>query len=192
MYTESFGLGLTSLLNIWSHIATVPACSSDTLTNVLPHRNTMLQTQDMIPHPVTVYRRRANLSLCYPLIWNVTLEYTTTHINVLVETRPGNLSQPSMHTSERSTDSDMVVACRKLSKKYRTNRFLNPGPVVCESITLSARPQLLLYRIYNFFNYILCTWRALKQFNVCAWTYLFFYYVKTSKTHSLFNCNYIC
>ena len=35
-------LGLTSLLNIWGHIATVPACSSGTLTNVLPHRNAML------------------------------------------------------------------------------------------------------------------------------------------------------
>ena len=34
-------LGLTSLFNIWDHITTVPACNSGTLTNVLPHRNTM-------------------------------------------------------------------------------------------------------------------------------------------------------
>ena len=33
-------------------------CSSDTLTNVLQHRNAMPQTQDMTPHPVTVYRHR--------------------------------------------------------------------------------------------------------------------------------------
>ena len=60
------------------HIMTVPACSSGTLTNVLPHRNAMPQTQDTTPHPVTVYRHRANLSLSYPLMWNVTLEYTAT------------------------------------------------------------------------------------------------------------------
>ena len=48
-----FVLGLTSLLNIWGHITTVSACSSGTLTNVLPHRNAMQQTQDMTPHPVT-------------------------------------------------------------------------------------------------------------------------------------------
>ena len=67
-------LGLTSLWNIWGHITTVPACSSGTLTNVLPHRNAMPQTQDTTPHPVTVYRHGADLSLCYPLMWNVTLE----------------------------------------------------------------------------------------------------------------------
>ena len=33
------------------HITIVPACSSSTLTNVLPHRNAMPQTQDMTPHP---------------------------------------------------------------------------------------------------------------------------------------------
>ena len=49
--------GLTSD-NIWGHIATVPTCSSRTLTNVLPHWNAMPQTQDMTPHPVTEYRQR--------------------------------------------------------------------------------------------------------------------------------------
>ena len=34
---------------------TVTACSSGTLTNVLPHRSVMPQTQDMTPNPVTVY-----------------------------------------------------------------------------------------------------------------------------------------
>ena len=61
-------LGLTSFLKIRGHIATVPTCSSGTLTNVLPHRDAMPQTQDMTPHPVTVYGHRANLSLCYPLM----------------------------------------------------------------------------------------------------------------------------
>ena len=94
-------LGLTSLWNIWGHITTVPACSSGTLTNVLPHRNAMPQTQDTTPHPVTVYRHGADLSLCYPLMWNVTLEYTATHFNVLGETRPGNPS-PTFHTYQRT------------------------------------------------------------------------------------------
>ena len=64
----------------------VSACSSDTLTNVLPHRNAMPQTQDMTPHPVTVNRHGADLSLCYPLMWNVTLEYTAIHLNVFGKT----------------------------------------------------------------------------------------------------------
>ena len=94
-------LGLTSLWNIWGHITTVPACSSGALTNVLPHRNAMPQTQDTTPHPVTVYGHGADLSLCYPLVWNVTLEYTATHFNVLGETRPGN-PFPTFHTHQRT------------------------------------------------------------------------------------------
>ena len=42
---------------------TVPTCVSGTLTNVLPHRNAMLQTQDITPHPVTVYRHGGDLCL---------------------------------------------------------------------------------------------------------------------------------
>ena len=96
-----FVLRLTSFLNIGGHFTTVPACSSGTLTNVLPHRNAMPQTQDMTTQPVTVYRHGADLSLCYPLMWNVTLEYTITHFNVLGETRPENPS-PTFHTHQRT------------------------------------------------------------------------------------------
>ena len=92
-------MGLTSLLNIWGHIAMVPACSSGTLTNVLPHRNAMLQTQDMTPHPVTVYRHGADL------MWNITVEYAATHFNVFGQTRSGNLST---HTSERSNSMMLI------------------------------------------------------------------------------------
>ena len=67
----------------------------------LPHRNAMPQTQDTTPHPVTVYRHGADLSLCYPLTWNVTLEYTATHFNVLGETRPGNPS-PTFYTHKQT------------------------------------------------------------------------------------------
>ena len=58
----------------------VPACGSGTLTNVLPHWNAMPQTQDMTPRPVTVYRHGADLSLCYPLMLNITLEAITTYL----------------------------------------------------------------------------------------------------------------
>ena len=78
---------------------------------------------------------------------NVTLEYTTTHFNVLGQTQPGNPS-PTSHTHQRTLNSIMhavmVVFSRKLSRKNRTNRVLNTGHVVCESITLSACRQLLL------------------------------------------------
>ena len=99
-----------SLLNIWGHIATVPACGSGTLTNVLPHRNAMPHTQDMTPHPVTVYRHRADLSLCYPLMWNVTPEYTitTTHFNVLGK-NPIGISFPDLpHTPANAQLCDAV------------------------------------------------------------------------------------
>ena len=103
-----------SLLNIWGHITTVPACNSGTLTKVLPHMNAMPQTQDMTPHPITIYRHRADLSLCYPLMWNVTLEYTTTHFNVLGETRPGN-PPPVMFLGvmkhSQTLDSGKLVQC---------------------------------------------------------------------------------
>ena len=85
-----FCLGLTSLLYIWGHIATVPTCSSGTLTNVLPHKNVMPQTHDMTPHPVTVYIHGANQSLFYPLMWDGKLEYTPTHFYVFGKTRSGN------------------------------------------------------------------------------------------------------
>ena len=100
-------LCLTALLNIWGHITTVPACSSDTLTNVLPHRNVIPQTQYMTPHPVTVYRHGTDLSIFYQLMWNVTLECTTTHFNVSGQTRSLNPS-PTFHT-QRGTLNFMML-----------------------------------------------------------------------------------
>ena len=81
--------GLMPLLNILSHIATMPGFSSGTQ---VCHAAQV----DMTPHPVTVYRHGANLLLCYPL----TLEYTTTHFNILGQTRLGNHS-PTFHTHQR-------------------------------------------------------------------------------------------
>ena len=57
----------------------MPACSSGTSMNVLPQRNAMPQTHEMTPHPVTLYKHWANMSLCFPLMWNVKLEYLATY-----------------------------------------------------------------------------------------------------------------
>ena len=127
--------GFIVTLNIWGHIATVPACSPDTLINVPPSRNAMPQTQDTTHHPVTVYRYEADLSLCFPLMWNVTLEYTSTHFNVLGQTRPENPT-PTLHTHHWTLNYMMVLVSRKLGRKYRNNRVLNPCPMVCESTWL--------------------------------------------------------
>ena len=55
--------GFKSLLNICGHTTMGPACRSGTLTNVLPHRNAMPQTQDMTPHPITLYRHGAYVAV---------------------------------------------------------------------------------------------------------------------------------
>ena len=84
-------------------------------------RNAMMQTQDMTPHPVTVYRHWADLSSWYPLMWNVTLEYTTTDFNILGET-PDPIGKSFPNLSHRPVnaqlyDADMVVASQKLGRK---------------------------------------------------------------------------
>ena len=98
----------------------VPACSSDTLTNVLPHRNVMPPTQDMAPHPVTVCRHGVDLSLCYPLMWNVAMEYTATHLSWVTPDLE-ILPRSSTHTSERfmigDRDSYNVFKCQAISPK---------------------------------------------------------------------------
>ena len=89
-----FGLvcwGLTSLLNIWGHITTVPACSSSTLTNVLPHMNAIMQTQDMTPYSVMVYRHRADLSLCYLIFIDVELHMGMHNYPAICVRRRGEL-----------------------------------------------------------------------------------------------------
>ena len=82
-------------------------------------------------------------------MWNVTLElYTTTHYNVWGQTQSGN---PSTHTSKRSTLRCSVIAgvglvSQELVRKCTVSTKY-PGPVVCESIMLSARPQWLSLEI---------------------------------------------
>ena len=95
---------------------TVLACSRSTLTY------TMLQTQDMTPHPVTVYRHRANLSLSYSLMWNITLEYTATHFNVLGKTQPGK-SSPTSPTHQRKCSTLCCYGGGQLEAKEKIPGF---------------------------------------------------------------------
>ena len=69
-----------------------------------------------------------------------------------------SLDLPHTPATAQPYDAVMVVVSRKLGRKYHnyTNRVLNPRPVVFESMTLSACPQLLPFyeirgsRISNF------------------------------------------
>ena len=58
--------------------------------------------------PVSGYKHRADLSLCFPLMWNITLEYTTTHFNVLGQTRSWNPSS-TFHTHQRTLNFMMLI-----------------------------------------------------------------------------------
>ena len=107
-----FFVGFNVALTSAGHIATVPACNSGTLTNVLPHWNAMPLTQGITPHSVTVYRHRADLSLCYPFLWNIVLENTATHFNVLGQIKQGNPS-PTFHTrTNAQLYNFMMLLCR--------------------------------------------------------------------------------
>ena len=54
-------------------------------------------------HPTTVYRHGADLSMCYPIMWNVTLEYKLLILMSWVRLKREILPRTSTQTSERST-----------------------------------------------------------------------------------------
>ena len=70
---------------------------------MLPHRITMPQAQGMTPHPVTVYRHRADLSLCYPY-WCGTSHWNRQLPILMSSVRPdrGIFRRPSTLKSERA------------------------------------------------------------------------------------------
>ena len=138
----------------------------------------MPQTQGTTPHPVTVYRHMT-MSLCHPLMWNATLEYTTTHFNVLGQavTRPRN-PPSTFHTHQRTLnfivfmyDVVMVVLSHKLGRKCIVPNVMNPGHVVCESITLS-RCFLYQYLYQRMTKWSACPLSHTIQYNL--------YYVQIS------------
>ena len=55
------------------------ACKQS-VADMLPHWNAMLQKQNMTPNPVTVYRYGADLSMCYQMMWNITFEAPTSFL----------------------------------------------------------------------------------------------------------------
>ena len=72
--------------------------------------------------------------------WNTQLPFLMSWVRPEWEMLPRSSTHPSKH----STDSGMVVVSWKLGRKFSISRVLNPVPVVCESITQSARLQLLI------------------------------------------------
>ena len=61
------------------------------------------------------------VSLCYPLMWNATLEYTPTHFNVSGQTRSGNPSRPSIPhipANAHLFDANVVVVSQKLGRDF--------------------------------------------------------------------------
>ena len=93
-----------------------------TLTNVLPHKNAADTVHDIPPRHdtlMTVYRHRADLSLCYPFMWSVTVEYTNTNFNVLgkIPIWKSFPDRPHPPANSQLYDANMVVVCRKLGRK---------------------------------------------------------------------------
>ena len=74
---------------------TVSACSSGTFTQEY-------HTAD------TIYRHSADMSLSYPLMGKVTLEYTTNHFNVLDDIQLGNPSL-TFHTHQQTLNLMMLL-----------------------------------------------------------------------------------
>ena len=93
---------LTSLWNIWGHIATVSYWSSGTLTNVVPHRNAA-DTGDDPPPPCHSIQTQG-LTCCYAIhwcgmsCWNIQLPILMSWVRPYQEILP----RPFTHTSERS------------------------------------------------------------------------------------------
>ena len=56
-----------------------------------------------------IYIQRADPSLCYPLMWNVTLEYITNHFNVLGHIQIGNSSPTVQHIPANAQIDDAVI-----------------------------------------------------------------------------------
>ena len=101
--------GLDIAVHFLGPNATVPACSSVSLTIMLPHWNAMLQTQHRTPILVTIYRHLANLSLQCSLIWNITPEATT--IVFMSSVRPDQETLPSSSTQKANVLLQCYYGC---------------------------------------------------------------------------------
>ena len=112
----------------------VLACSSGTLTNVLPHRNAMPQTHDTSPRHSIQTQGRPVVVLSIDVERHSGIHYYRPDLKEI-------LPSASTHTSERCYGGSQSVVWYKV---HHTCRFLNPGPMMCESITLYVHTRLLL------------------------------------------------
>ena len=120
--------GLTSILNIWGQIVAVVLWPMSSHIEMPCRRHRTW-------HPsVTVYRHKTGLSLCYPLIWNVKLEYTASHFNVLGETRSGN-SSLTFHIHQQTLNFMMLLWWLSVRSSVESIPYApSLEPVVCASI----------------------------------------------------------
>ena len=121
----------------------MPDCNSGILSIELPHRNAMLQTHDMTPYPTTGYRHRDDL-MCFTLILDVTLKATITRFNVIVQTQPKILSQPSYNEVKiLPVSTAMMTSSRKCTIYIPYSCKVQPamGPVACKSNMLYPLSQ---------------------------------------------------
>ena len=120
LHTCNIYLGFTSPLNILGHIATVFTCRSCAMTNVLPHKNAMPQTQDMTPHPVTVYRHptdcRCAIHRHGTLHWNTQLPILMSWVRPDREILPRR--SPHTPANAQLYDNDIVNVSQKLDRKF--------------------------------------------------------------------------
>ena len=130
----------------------VAACTSGTLTTPLECHNADTGHDTPPHHDMYMY--------CYPLMWKVTLEYTTSP-NLMSWVRPDQEILPDLPHTPANAQVMRLWCCYGGSQKFGRKRtalaVLNLGPVECESITLYARPQLLLFSSlgYQFYYIVL-------------------------------------
>ena len=102
-------VGLTSLLNIWGHITTVPACSSGTFTNELSQKCHAADTgHDTQPYHSIQTQGRPIVVLSIDVERHTGIHNYGTHFNVLGQTRSRNPS-PNFHTHQRMHNSMMLI-----------------------------------------------------------------------------------
>ena len=100
---------------------------------------------ETIPYTVTVYRHGTHLTFSYPLMCNVKLEYTTTHLVYWVIPDRVIHPRPVTHAANALLYIAVIVASSQtLGRKPAVPSEWRKSDVTCESSTLSARPQLLL------------------------------------------------
>ena len=120
----------------------------------------MPQTQDMSPTPSqytgTGRTCGCDIHWCWRSQWNTQLPILMSWVRSDRKILP----RPSTHmytpANTQLNEAVMEVVSKKLRRKvYYIHRVLNPWPVVCESIMLSARQQLsyCAYKCNNSFEY---------------------------------------